>query len=75
MKRDRIQIEGMSCVHCVAAVRAALEDAGVSVVDATVGEAEVRYDDMVIDRSKIDGALASAGYRVVAHDPVDDPIA
>lgn len=72
MRRERIRIDGMGCGHCVTAVRSALDKLGVSVVELTIGEAEVRYDDARVDWSHIDAAVASAGYKVIAHDTIDD---
>ena len=46
MQQIRIAIDGMSCGHCVAAVRGALEALpGVTVQSVEIGAATVAYDD------------------------------
>ncbi|MCA0268697.1 MAG: heavy-metal-associated domain-containing protein [Bacteroidetes bacterium] len=62
-----LRIEGMSCGHCVRAVREALEPVdGVAVDDVTVGEATIRLDATAASwgdvEPRIRQALAEAGY-------------
>jgi copper chaperone len=59
-------IAGMSCGHCVAAVRRALGDIdGVEVRDVSVGAAEIAYDPGAVDRAAINAAIEDAGFSVV----------
>ena len=68
MKTETLQIEGMSCGHCVKAVRQALDDLdGVEVRNVEIGTAEVSYDPAVVDPKQIDEAIDEAGYTVLAH--------
>ena len=65
---DKLIIEGMSCGHCVAAVKQALAEVdGVSVDKVEIGTAEVRYDDAQVAESTIESAVRDAGYEPVAH--------
>lgn len=65
MKEEHFTISGMSCRHCVAAVKTALETLGLTVLEVAVGSAHVRYDDTKISRVQIVAAIAEAGYQVV----------
>ncbi len=62
-RSETLALDGMSCNHCVRAVRAALETVpGVTVDDVTIGEARVHYDAAVVSREAIGEALAREGY-------------
>jgi copper chaperone CopZ len=62
-----IGINGMSCGHCVAAVRKALESvAGVRVEAVQIGSATVAIDPAVTSRAAVDAAIDAAGYDVVS---------
>ncbi|HEX5387176.1 MAG TPA: cation transporter [Gemmatimonadales bacterium] len=55
--------EGMSCGHCVEAVRRTLSALpGVEVDSVDIGRAKLRYDESVIQEGRIEVALAEAGY-------------
>ena len=63
----KLEIEGMSCQHCVHAVRVALEALeGVTVNDVTIGSAEISVDGPVAPSDQITKAIAEEGYTVVA---------
>lgn len=65
-KSERIQIEGMSCGHCINAVRAALERTeGVEVEDVEIGAAHVRYDPETTGPKHLVKAIEDEGYTVV----------
>lgn len=58
-----LSIDGMSCGHCVAAVRRALADtAGVEVRDVSVGSASVALDPGVASPETVVEAVRDAGY-------------
>ena len=62
-----IGINGMSCGHCVAAVRKALESVpGVKVEAVQIGSATVAFDPAVTTRAAVDAAIDAAGYEVVS---------
>lgn len=65
MKSEIFNIEGMSCNHCVMAVKRELAKLEILVKDVAIGKAEVEYDEQKIEKSKIIGAITEAGYQVV----------
>jgi copper chaperone len=59
-----LHIDGMSCGHCLNAVNRALGGLpGVEVESVRIGRAELRYDERTLDASRIEAAVADAGYR------------
>jgi len=63
MKQIRLEIEGMSCGHCVASVRSALAGlAGVQVADVRIGEATVTLDPAQASVGELIDAVQDAGY-------------
>ena len=61
----RIAVEGMSCQHCLMAVKKAL--GGVpSILESTVqvGSASVKYDEAKIKKEDIENTIEKAGYKV-----------
>jgi copper chaperone CopZ len=58
-----MRIEGMSCAHCVRAVRDALAEVpGVEVERVEVGSATVRLDPAVARRDQVAEAVRDVGY-------------
>ncbi len=66
MKEQIFKIEGMTCKHCVMAVKVELEELGLESFDVEIGSAKVKYDETKISESKIIDAIKEAGYNVVA---------
>ncbi len=67
MAQDTIKIEGMSCQHCVVAVRKAVGlVAGVSAADVEIGKASVTYDESKVNPADIHKAIEKAGFKVVS---------
>lgn len=63
MTRTSLRIDGMSCGHCVASVRKALERLdGVTVQHVAIGSATVEYDPTLASPVKIAEAVSDAGY-------------
>lgn len=63
MQRLNLTIEGMSCDHCVRAVRGRLERTdGVKVDDVKIGSAVVEYDPGKTNVDEIEDAIADEGY-------------
>ncbi|HEX8849888.1 MAG TPA: cation transporter [Gemmatimonadaceae bacterium] len=63
MTRTTLRIDGMSCGHCVAAVKKALAGVdGVTVDSVAIGTATVEYDPSVASVEKIADAVNDAGY-------------
>jgi len=62
-----LKIDGMTCGHCVAAVKRALDSVpGVTEADVAIGSATVRVDDQMLtaDRAAVSltDAVAEEGY-------------
>ena len=68
MTETTLNVEGMSCAHCKAAVEEELGNlAGVEHTNADPdrGTVEVRYDDGKVTADDLKGAVEEAGYAVV----------
>lgn len=63
MEQTTIAIQGMSCGHCVAAVKGALGQLdGVEVQEVKVGSATVAYDPAAVTPERITKAITDEGY-------------
>lgn len=66
MKSEDLQIEGMSCGHCVMSVKKELGKlAGLLVEEVKIGSAKVKYDETKVSREKIAAVIEEAGYRLI----------
>jgi copper chaperone len=65
MKTKKINIEGMSCNHCVKAVEIELEELGVDSFEVTIGSAVIKYNENKITDNDINKAVDEAGFKVV----------
>ncbi len=66
MTERELRIGGMSCQHCVMAVKRELARVeGVEVRDVRIGSASVAYDETRTDAARLEAAIAKAGYRVL----------
>ena len=67
MSEITLKIEGMSCQHCVVAVKKAVDGvSGVSSSDVEIGSAKVNYDENSASREAITAAIQTAGYKIVS---------
>ena len=65
LRTETIRIEGMSCAHCVRAVREALGRVdGVEVEAVEIGAARVRFDEGQVDREAFARAMEEEGFAV-----------
>jgi copper chaperone len=65
MRSITMQVDGMSCGHCVASVKRALTTVeGVHVKEVRLGSAEVAYDPTLTTPDRIGQVLSEAGYAV-----------
>jgi len=65
MTRLEMKIDGMSCGHCVGAVRKALQSLpGVEIDDVAIGSAQVSYDESRTSPEAITRAVEEEGYPV-----------
>ena len=63
MDAAHLNIEGMTCEHCVRAVRGRLEQtAGVKVQRVDIGSASIEYDPSKTNLDDIEEAIADEGY-------------
>jgi len=63
MERLRLEIDGMTCAHCVASVKRALSALlGVQVDAVSIGAASLSYDASVETADAIVKAVSEAGY-------------
>ncbi|MHB8336686.1 MAG: heavy-metal-associated domain-containing protein [Ignavibacteriaceae bacterium] len=66
MKIQELKIEGMSCGHCVMAVRKELSKMNdVKVNDVQIGSAKVEYDESKVSDKDLENAIENAGYKLV----------
>jgi copper chaperone CopZ len=69
MERLTLTIEGMSCEHCVRAVRGRLERTpGVKVDDVQAGTATLEFDPAKTNLDDIEEAIADEGYTAFVAD-------
>ena len=66
MKKEEVKIDGMSCGHCVMAVRKELSRLPLKIKDVSIGSAKVEYDEAKVTNDEIRRAVANAGYLVVS---------
>ena len=65
MNTANLTIEGMTCEHCVRAIRGRLEKTpGVTVDDVQVGSASIQYDEKQVSLPEIVEVIADEGYTV-----------
>lgn len=65
MKQQELKIEGMSCGHCIMAVKQSLAKLpNVVVQDVGVGRAVVQYDESIVRWEDLEQAVQNAGYSV-----------
>lgn len=67
MKQVTLHIEGMSCGHCLNAVKQALAAVpGVVVEELRIGRALVAIDESRVTPAAVEAAVTGAGYRATA---------
>lgn len=65
MAEAKLKIDGMSCQHCVMAVKKALGAvAGVDSSDVEIGSAIVKYDETRATQKDLEAAVEKAGFSV-----------
>lgn len=66
MVEERVTINGMTCNHCVMAVKKELTKIpGLIVREVGIGSATVAFDPGKVSRAQIDAAVSEAGYAPV----------
>jgi copper chaperone len=67
MKEQTLEIGGMTCGHCLRAVKDALtEMPGVTLEEVRIGSARVSYDESQVQPDAIAEAIRDAGYTILA---------
>lgn len=64
MKTQEFKIDGMSCGHCIMAVKKELSKINLESVEVVIGSANVKFDETKIDPAIIETAISEAGFRV-----------
>ena len=59
------KIEGMSCQHCVMAVKKEISKLNVESLEVIIGEAKVKFDESKIQTETIKQSIVNAGYSVL----------
>ncbi len=66
MNSKELIIEGMTCGHCINAVRKSLDKIeGLKVISVEIGKAVVEYDENSSIESMICTAIENAGYKII----------
>jgi len=60
-----IKIDGMSCQHCVMAVKKEIQKLEIKNLEVKIGEASVEFDEKILSDDDINQAIVNAGYVVV----------
>jgi copper chaperone len=60
-----VKIDGMSCQHCVMAVKKEIQKLDVQNIDVKIGEATVEFDESKLKVESIENAIKAAGYIIV----------
>ena len=67
-----LTIQGMSCGHCLNAVKQALSGmAGVTIDSVRIGRADLHYDASVVSPDRITAVVEQAGYDAAVTGPVN----
>ena len=67
MAQVRLEVEGMSCQHCVNAVEGALEKIGATgKVNLEGKSVDISYDESKLDVVKLTNAIEEQGYDVIS---------
>ncbi len=64
MKTKEYDIEGMSCGHCIAAIKKELAKLPIEYADVKVGYAKIIFDELVVEESAIENAIIEAGFKI-----------
>jgi copper chaperone len=67
MKTQEFKIEGMSCGHCIMAVRKELGKLdNIKINDVQIGKATVEFDESKSEENRIIKAIEEAGFKVLS---------
>lgn len=60
-----IKIDGMSCQHCVMAVKKEIQKLEINNLEVKIGEASIEFDENKTSVQNIVDAVTEAGYEVI----------
>jgi len=63
--KTQIKINGMSCQHCVMAVKKELQKLNLQNFEVKIGEALIEFDELNVDIEMIKVAIEEAGFAIV----------
>lgn len=63
--KKTIMIDGMTCQHCVMAVKKEIQKLDVQNLDVKIGEVSIEFDENKLKEESIKAAIEEAGYTVV----------
>ncbi len=66
MKTVLFNINGMTCNHCVMAVKNAIKSLGINNYSVEIGKASVTFDENEVDVESIKAAIEEEGYEVAS---------
>ncbi len=58
------KINGMSCGHCVMAVKKELSKLNLESVEVEIGSAKIKFDETKIEALALENAIREAGYEI-----------
>lgn len=61
----KIKIDGMSCQHCIMAVKKELNKIEIEKSEVEIGSAKINFDESKVKADEIYQAIEKAGYRVI----------
>ena len=64
MKTEKINIKGMSCMHCIKAVKDELSLLDVNLKKIEIGTVEIEYEENKVSKENLENAIRKAGYEV-----------
>ena len=64
MIKKEITIEGMSCMHCVGAVKTALKEFNPSELEVEIGKAVISFENDKVSTADLQKSIEEEGYKV-----------
>ncbi|MCX7876628.1 MAG: cation transporter [Melioribacteraceae bacterium] len=65
MQEIIFHVDGMTCNHCVMAVKKELSKLNLENYDVVIGTVKVKFDELKCSKSEIEKAIEEAGYKVL----------
>lgn len=65
MKELVLQVSGMTCNHCVMAIKKELSKLPLDFIEVVIGSVKVKFDNSKVSQDEIEKVIVEAGYIVV----------